>query len=78
MPSNKRNSIMAKAMGLIFLLFNVALSLDVPFGTPKYVQCIFHELTRAPLCVPFIFTHHERCRFCGTVARCRQDLHIYY
>jgi len=42
-----RNSIMAKAMGLIFLLFNVTLSLDVPFGTLQYVQYILHGLTRA-------------------------------
>jgi len=33
MPSDKHNSIMAKAIGLIFLLFDVASSLDVPFGT---------------------------------------------
>jgi len=55
MPSDKRNSIMVKAMDLIFLLFDIASSLDVPFGTPKYVQCILYRLTRAVLCVPFIF-----------------------
>jgi len=42
MPSDKRNSITAKAMGLIFLLFDVASSLGVPFGTPQYVQYILH------------------------------------
>jgi len=62
MPSEKRNSITEKAMGLIFLL---ALSLDVPFGTPQYMQYILHGLTRALLCVPFIFVHHEKCQFCG-------------
>jgi len=36
---------MAKAMGLAFLLFDVALSLDVPFGTPQYAQYILHGLT---------------------------------
>jgi len=53
MPSDKRNSITAKAMGLIFLLFNIASSLDVYFCTPQYVQYILHGLTRALLCVPF-------------------------
>jgi len=42
MPSDKRNSITAKAMGLIFLLFDVASSLNVPFGTPQYVQFILY------------------------------------
>jgi len=65
MPSDKRNSITAKAMGLIFLLFDVTSSLDVPFDTPKYVQYILYGHTRALLCVQFIFAHHERCRFCG-------------
>jgi len=37
-------------MGLIFVLFDVASSLDVPFGTPQYVQYILHGLTRALLC----------------------------
>jgi len=66
MPSDKHNLITAKAMGLIFLLFNVTLSLDVPFGIPQYVQYILHGLTSVLLCVPFIFAHHEKCRFCGT------------
>jgi len=65
MPSDKPNSIMAMAMGLIFLLFDVTSSLDVPFGTSQYIQYILHRLTRALLCVPFIFAYHERCRFCG-------------
>jgi len=34
-------------MGLIILLFDVALSLDVPFGTLQYVQYI---LQGPPLC----------------------------
>jgi len=49
MPSDKRNLITAKAMGLIFLLFDVASSLNVPFGTPQYIQYILHALTRALL-----------------------------
>ena len=39
MPSDKRNSITAKATGLIFLLFDVALAQQVPFGITQYVQC---------------------------------------
>jgi len=54
MPSDKRNLIMAKAMGLNFLLFN---AVDVPFE---------YRLTSALLFVPFIFAHHEKCRFCST------------
>jgi len=67
MPSDKCNMITAnyKAMGLIFLLFDIALSLDVPFGTLKYVQYILYGLTRVLLCVPFVFAHHKRYRFCG-------------
>ena len=45
MPSDKRNSIMAKATGLIFSLFDVASTRQVPFGIPRYVQCILHGLT---------------------------------
>ena len=67
-PSGKRNSIMAKAMGLIFSLFNVALSQDVPFGTPQYVQCTHHGLTFVLLCVPFLFADSPRCQF--AVAQC--------
>jgi len=65
MPSDLRNSIMAKATGLIFLLFNVASAQEVPFAIPLYMQCILHGLTTALLCVPFIFVHHDKCRFCG-------------
>jgi len=35
MPSEKHNSIMAKATGLISSLFNVASSGDVPFHQPQ-------------------------------------------
>ena len=45
MPSDKRNSITAKATGLIFSLFDVALPQQVSFGIPQYVQCILHGLT---------------------------------
>jgi len=60
MPSDKRNSITAKAMGLIFSLFDVASSREVPFDTPQYVQCILQGLTSVLLCVPFIFADSEK------------------
>ena len=50
MPSDKRNSIMAKATGLIFSLFDVTSAQQVPFGVPQYVQCILHGLTSVLLC----------------------------
>ena len=37
MPSDKRDSITAKATGLIFSLFDVASARQVPFGIPQYV-----------------------------------------
>ena len=40
MPSDKRNSITAKAIGLISSLFNVASSRDVPYsGKKRYFSC---------------------------------------
>ena len=72
MPSGKCNLIMAKVMGLIFSLFDVALSQDVPFGIPQYVQCMHHGLTFALLCVTFLFADSPRCRF--EVARCMASL----
>ena len=45
MPSDKRNSITAKATGLIFSLFDVASARGVPFGVPQYIQGILHGLT---------------------------------
>ena len=62
MPSDKCNSITAKATGLIFSLFDVALARQVPFGIPQYVQCILHGLTSVLLCVPFIFADSEKCQ----------------
>ena len=66
MPSDKHNSITAKATGLMFSLFDVASAQDVPFGIPQYVQCILHGLTTLLLCVLFIFGDSERCRFGGS------------
>ena len=45
---------MAKAVGLIFSLFDVASAGHVPFGTPQYIQCILQGFTGVLLCVPFI------------------------
>ena len=67
MSLDNRNLITAKAMGLIFSLFNVASAGHVPFGIPQYVQCILHGLTTVLLCVPFIFTDGEKCRFGGSM-----------
>ena len=63
MPSDKRNSIMDKATGLTFSLFDAASAGHVPFGIPQYVQRILHGLTSVLLCVPFIFADSKRCRF---------------
>jgi len=65
MPSDLHNSTMAKAMGLIFSLFDVASAQEVPFAILLYMQCILHGLTMALLCVPFIFVHYKKCRFSG-------------
>jgi len=61
MPSDQCNSIMAKATGLIFSLFDVASAREVPFGIPQYVQCILQGLTSILLCVQFIFADSEKC-----------------
>jgi len=50
-------------MGFIFLVFDVASSLDVPIGTPQCIQCILRGLTSALLCAPFIFAHHKKCLY---------------
>jgi len=65
MPSDSRNLTMAKDTGLIFSLFDIASAQEVPFAMLLYIQCILRGFTRALLCVPFIFAHHERCQFYG-------------
>jgi len=45
MPSNKRNSTMERAMGLISSPLNVDSSRNVPFHQPEYIQYMFHGLT---------------------------------
>jgi len=59
MPSDSRYSTMAKATGLIFSLFDITSAQEVPFAILLYIQCILHGLTKALLCVPFIFVHHK-------------------
>ena len=59
MPSDKRNSITAKATGLIFSLFDIAAARQVPFGILQYVQCILLGLTSVLLYVPFILADSE-------------------
>ena len=56
MPSDKHNLITAKVTDLIFSLFNVASSQDVPFGTPvpQYIQCILQRLTSILLCASLL------------------------
>jgi len=65
MPSDKHNSITAKATGLIFSLFDVTSSREVPFGTPQHVQCILQRLSSVLLCIPFIFADSEKRWFGG-------------
>jgi len=45
MPSDLRNSTMAKATGLTFSLFNVTSAREVLFSTPLCMQCTLHGLT---------------------------------
>ena len=63
MSSYQRNSIMAKATGWIFSLFDVTLAREVPFGIPQYVQCTLHGISGVLHCVPFIFADSEKCQF---------------
>ena len=58
LPSDKCNS-----MGLIFSLFDIASSIDVPLGIPQHVKCTHHGLTFVLLCVPFLFADSPRCQF---------------
>jgi len=53
MSSDQHNSTMAKAMCLIFSLFDVASAREVPFDILQYMQYILYGLTSVLLCVPF-------------------------
>jgi len=63
MPSDKHNSITAKAIDLISLLFNVASSRDVPFCQLLQLQCSYHGSTKAFLCSPFLSPLPRRGQF---------------
>ena len=61
--NNKHNSILAKATGLISLLFNVTSSGDVPFCQLQQLQCLHHGSTGAYLWVPFLYPLLRRLQF---------------
>jgi len=63
MRSDKRNSLMAIATGLISSLFNVTSSGDVPFCQPQQLQRLHHGSTKAHLCPPFLSPLPLRWRF---------------
>jgi len=46
-----------------FLLYDITSAQEMPFAMPLYIRCILHGLTRALLCVPFIFTHTKSVDF---------------
>ena len=54
MPSEKHNSITAKAMGFIFALFDVASYGDMPIRQPQQLQYLHHGSTEAHLYPPCI------------------------
>jgi len=73
---------MAKATGLISLLFNIALSGDVPFHQPQWLQCLHHGSTETYLCsplssIPLSTATYTKVTICGTrvmalvVGKCR-------
>ena len=69
MPSDKRNSIMALATGLISSLFNVAPSRDVPFRQPQQFQCSHHGFIKNYLCSPLYsipFSFSVKVTICDT------------
>ena len=54
-PLDKRNLIMAKATSLIYSLFNVTSSRDMPFCQPQQLKCLHNSSTKAYLCSPLYF-----------------------
>ena len=52
MLSDKRNLIATKAMDLIFALFDIASSRDVPFHQVQQLQHSHHGSTKAQICYP--------------------------
>jgi len=70
MPSDLRNSTMAKATGLTFSLFNIASAREVPFAILLYMQCILYGLTMALLCGPIHLCSPRK------VSIARDDFHL--
>jgi len=66
MPSDKRKSITTMAMVLIFVLYNVASSQDVPFHQPQQLQRLHHGSTKAHLCSPLCSIPFSTAAICGT------------
>jgi len=62
MSSDQRNSVTARATGL---LFDVASAQVVPFGILQYIQCNLQGLTNVLFYIPFIFADSEKCQFGG-------------
>ena len=80
MPSDKHNLVTAKAMGLIFSLFDVISAQQVSLGILQYIQCTHHGLTFVLLYVPYLFADNPRCQF--TVAQwliyiCKQESSVF-
>jgi len=61
MLSDKHNSKTAKAMGLIFVLFYVASTRDVPFRKSQQLQCLHHGSTEAFFCSPLFSIPFLHC-----------------
>ena len=64
--------IAAKALGMIFALFNVVSSLDLSFCQPLQLQCFYNDSTTAHLCSSLYFNHFLTSAYvmiCGTYVR---------
>jgi len=69
MLSDKRNSIMAKAMGLTFLLLDVASSLDVPFEALLFIKCTLRGFIQCPPLCPIHLCSPQKVSFDCAVRR---------
>ena len=75
MPSEKHNSILAKATGLISSLFNVALSQGMSFCQLQQFRCLHHGSAKgylcSPLCsIPFSTIYGWRFAVCALWLQC--------
>ena len=62
---HKRNSRTARGRDIIFSLINVASSWDVPFHQPQQLQCLHHDSTFVPLCVPVLSLQPCKVKICS-------------